>query len=1319
MQGASRTRGGFRLRATALVAYGLGGALLAEDRVLELVSLSHSGTAPGSTGTFTDFGTPVMNRDGTIAYLGFGDDLGFADLGGVWVHTIDGNVTPVALAGSDTPWPFSENNPDTFAQYTIPEFFYLGRGNKLIVGASRGFVFSNLNGEPVEYIGPPLTESPGGFNRFNTDPVFADDSAPFTMFVQGQDIPSGLDDLLVYRNGSLTPLSMGGEPSGVSTGIPFAPYGAFRSMVTTSGGALIVHAGLDPFDPLWTFSNGTALYAHSASGARLIVESDTQLGDAIGQGNFALFPGNFLPERPSANAGGRVVFRMYRTSDLHEVILATELTSAELQLVVEEGQVVADQLGGSATLESLGERPVVNQKGDVYFRAGEPGFVESLWRAGSGMFERIMKSGDVAPGTGGAEFAGPDCWVVNAEGRVAMLATLELGGDPPVTTDNDFGLWLQDDEGNFGLVARTGTRLMTGGTDHGTISSIEFETNGEEGTGNDEGIMSGLGDLGDLVFLVELSGGAVEGQRAIVRSRLLHGGPSGDIYLWSGAAGDNQWHGKNGDTSNWNDDSGISWPEPPGTRGKEIVKVDPGVDIVLDSRQADISRLNSKGSLEVRQDLFLAEDSSAESLTLTNGADVSLRGKLMLAGDNNRLVDGQFKQGHDNGVLEISSGATLTIPGAASDRRAIHADWINRGLVRQHGDLRSSTDPGVLGQIRNLGSYVMSNSAKLEVDRLLQEVDSDLTVEGGTGNYINNLEVMGGRLRIKSQAQLKLHNSTWEGKSSSTMIDEGATLGISNNPSGIARVKPNSEVVVRGFGNFIARNASLRLDGSSKLTLRVPNISFENVGLYDPAADSSFGSLKFEKDAFVETRPTATIKSSDMGRIDIVNAANLIVEGQVFHNGHMENTSLGDIALNNAILQGDSVSPWAWFFENSGDIRASGTNQIGGSGGVFLLKEGKVTVAELASLVIHRLGFAGPPEIISGDWEVQSGGVLSIFSNAPITRVGPEATVLLIGSGTLNDLPSSAAATFRLDGVLELRDGADGLFRGAITIGPGGILILNNASLTGPALTFERGSVFFGSGSDLNGLITNKGLIHIGSSPGSMQIQGSYEQSGTGALQIEIGGPTPGDEYDQLLVEGDAGLGGTLLLSLLDDYRPTQEERFQVVQADSITGEFERIVAEQQLSGLEFEVEYDIDSVWVRVVPVAANSFQLWAAQQFTPEQLADAALSDTHANPDWDYLINLLEYVFGRDALASGDGFPVSLGLNEFDELAFSFPWRKGVGDAAYSLERSYDAVDWEAADPLGIEVAQGDPIDKVTLRIKRTDQENETAYFRLTVSQ
>ena len=70
-------------------------------------------------------------------------------------------------------------------------------------------------------------------------------------------------------------------------------------------------------------------------------------------------------------------------------------------------------------------------------------------------------------------------------------------------------------------------------------------------------------------------------------------------------------------------------------------------------------------------------------------------------------------------------------------------------------------------------------------------------------------------------------------------------------------------------------------------------------------------------------------------------------------------------------------------------------------------------------------------------------------------------------------------------------------------------------------------------------VFSNDGEIIPGASPGKLTIAGNMQIPTSGIITIELGGPTPGTEYDQLAITGAAIFAeGTLNVSTIGAFDP-------------------------------------------------------------------------------------------------------------------------------------------------------------------------------------
>ena len=88
---------------------------------------------------------------------------------------------------------------------------------------------------------------------------------------------------------------------------------------------------------------------------------------------------------------------------------------------------------------------------------------------------------------------------------------------------------------------------------------------------------------------------------------------------------------------------------------------------------------------------------------------------------------------------------------------------------------------------------------------------------------------------------------------------------------------------------------------------------------------------------------------------------------------------------------------------------------------------------------------------------------------------------------------------------------------------------------------------FFGPGT-----ANFNGGLAPGASPAEVSFEGNLTLADTNTLFIEIGGITPGSQYDRLTIAGNASLDGTLDVSLINGFTPSGGQQFTILTASSI-----------------------------------------------------------------------------------------------------------------------------------------------------------------------
>jgi hypothetical protein len=189
------------------------------------------------------------------------------------------------------------------------------------------------------------------------------------------------------------------------------------------------------------------------------------------------------------------------------------------------------------------------------------------------------------------------------------------------------------------------------------------------------------------------------------------------------------------------------------------------------------------------------------------------------------------------------------------------------------------------------------------------------------------------------------------------------------------------------------------------------------------------------------------------------------------------------------------------------------------------------------------------------------------------------------GSAVIGPLPTPIRPNVSLN-----IGGGSMLAQNAVTILSGGTLsgdgfvgatlieVHNEAKLTGTLL--------------LGGAIHNSGTIAPGgTTTGVILIDGSYLQMSTGNLEIEVGGTTPGTEFDQVQIAGPAELAGKLTVPFINSYTPSISHTMQFLTANSITGRFDSLSFPNLTGSIAAQVTYTPTTATIGFVSATTRTF--------------------------------------------------------------------------------------------------------------------------------
>ncbi len=328
---------------------------------------------------------------------------------------------------------------------------------------------------------------------------------------------------------------------------------------------------------------------------------------------------------------------------------------------------------------------------------------------------------------------------------------------------------------------------------------------------------------------------------------------------------------------------------------------------------------------------------------------------------------------------------------------------------------------------------------------------------------------------------------------------------------------------------------------------------------------------------------------SDFTNNDLVRVLDtlvLAVPGVEFNND-------ADIELYGNIT--DPTSAHEGVLSNEGEIVKLGTNfsQISttfDNWGTLRVSEG--TLALLSPILQYANG-----TLSGGNWIVESAATLSTPGIA-INVVDADVTIEYGGSWP-QFLPRENHGSISISRIYNAPAGFENLSElniassAAMIMSPnygfrqisGRTSVHAGAQLSSQLPVLINGGVLGGTGTVAAPVVNSGGTVSPGLSPGTLTINGPFNQSqGGGTLEIELAGPAQALR-DLLVVNGPATLGGTLRVSLLDGYSPALGDTFTILTAASIQGDFATIVppATGLPSGVNLSVVRTATSIALRI----------------------------------------------------------------------------------------------------------------------------------------
>jgi hypothetical protein len=574
----------------------------------------------------------------------------------------------------------------------------------------------------------------------------------------------------------------------------------------------------------------------------------------------------------------------------------------------------------------------------------------------------------------------------------------------------------------------------------------------------------------------------------------------------------------------------------------------------------------------------------------------------------------QLTAGFSSGTFTADAGATLAFSAIGSNVSAIHT-LTATSVVNGNGNVQFNGETVyVLGSFAPRGTTMVSNG-NVNLDR---NVDLPaLTFTGGTITGSGNVTVegaliwtggtMSGPGATLSNGTLNLGGGPFPGPTlNARTLNNGGTAiwtafqdftfgaaAVFNNLAG-ATFLVQSNATLSSFDPLCTFNnaGDFRKIGSTGTTQI--NVTFNNSGTVDVEtgililgqSGDDTGSMSVSAGATLQfiggTRfpgGTHTLEASssvdgagtvlfggpsfsDTVNVNVVGSytvANTVISSGSTNVSFASDVSLSRLTLNSGTLTGTgSVTVTGVLNWTAGTMSGAGSTT---STGALNFSAGSIKVLDG-----RALNNAGTATWTGGDFlSLQNGAVLDnqagatflIQNNATLTGV---LAGTFLNEGTLRKLASSGTtsitAAFKNTGTVDLETGTLSFMRAFVQTG-GATVLAAATTLVASADVLLLGGSLSGTGT-INANLINSGVVSPGGdgAAGVLTINGSYTQTDTGILRIDLGGSTVGSQYDQLHVSGIATLGGTLEVYLINGFSPAMGNSFQILTFGSHSGDF-------------------------------------------------------------------------------------------------------------------------------------------------------------------
>ena len=464
------------------------------------------------------------------------------------------------------------------------------------------------------------------------------------------------------------------------------------------------------------------------------------------------------------------------------------------------------------------------------------------------------------------------------------------------------------------------------------------------------------------------------------------------------------------------------------------------------------------------------------------------------------------------------------------------------------------------------GQIGVINSGTIEANATKAPFDT-LIIDTGSAGFTDNVGTKEGTLSVSKSNVLVIEGGPFNNYSSGTLT------------GGIYKVTGTLEFNTGSTTGIVTNDAAITLTGSTAEILNTDNNSNALTGFDDNGSKGTF-----------------TLATNTFNDANVFTNSGIIAVGA----GAKFNAST---QLTNFNSTTNTLTGGSYTLTGTGQFQFN--NQDDSSD--IVTNDAKITLAGVDTTKNSFIDQTGANALANYDANGSS-GALYLTTNRNYTTPGNFTNAGIVdvekstGTGhtelTINGTYTQTGGTTTVDGLLN-----------ATAFDISGGFVYGNAGTVAGAATLTGNF-------DITG-----GTINPGDGvkkAGKLNISGTYTQSGSGILNIDLDGTTAGTNYDVLDISGAATLGGTLDVDAIGTYKPTAGQQYDILDYSSVSGAFTSVDCTFS-NGDGCTIAYDGTEavLTITAAPGAANSSASGAVSATPAHRVSrtfgDASAANTH----------------------------------------------------------------------------------------------------------